>query len=408
MIAQRLVASLLVTVLAQSVGAAWRVDSQFEGASVQVIELDEQARRVRFAPGGDPKQGWPCWWMFELQGVTPGEVLHLELDGASMRRSSGGVLAATWAMPHRASYSEDSGATWLRTEPAVQDGKVRRWALTPKTPQVRVAWGPAFVPSDAQALVDRMAMSPHATAFVLAQTRGNRPVPALRVREGEEADRPAIWIQARRHAWEAGSSWVGRGFIEWLMGEDPRAIQLRRSVEVLYVPIMDVDGVATGNGGKERVPQDHNRDWSDMPHWPAVDAAQKQMLALNQAGRLVMFMDLHNPGPNDQQPFYYTVPPEDLSETGRRHLKRWVECTQTEMTGPLVFTPQTRASGKAYDPKNWQRISKNWVHAHTHERVVAVTLETSWNAPGSDVAGYLAVGRQLGLAMELYMRPVGE
>jgi len=54
--------------------------------------------------------------------------------------------------------------------------------------------------------------------------------------------------------------------------------------------------------------------------------------------------------------------------------------------------------------RDGKRISKNWVVAHTAGHVVAVTLETAWNTPHSTTAGYQTVGRQLGLAVELYLR----
>ncbi len=41
---------------------------------------------------------------------------------------------------------------------------------------------------------------------------------------------------------------------------------------------------------------------------------------------------------------------------------------------------------------------------NTREHVVAVTLETTWNAPNSTISGYETVGRQLGLALERYLK----
>jgi hypothetical protein len=45
--------------------------------------------------------------------------------------------------------------------------------------------------------------------------------------------------------------WVAQGFAEWLLSDrDADAAWLRQHGEVFIVPIMDVDNVATGNGGK--------------------------------------------------------------------------------------------------------------------------------------------------------------
>ena len=142
-----------------------------------------------------------------------------------------------------------------------------------------------------------------------------RPCPALRLQGGrpaDEQDGPAIWLQARQHAWESGSSWVCRGAAEWLAGDDRRAERLRERCEIYIVPIMDIDNTATGNGGKECLPQDHNRDWTDKPHHAEVAAAQKHLLRLADEKRLALFVDLHNPGPNDKQPFFYFCPEDTL------------------------------------------------------------------------------------------------
>ena len=59
---------------------------------------------------------------------------------------------------------------------------------------------------------------------------------------------------------------------------------------------MDVDSVAKGLGGKNQKPHDHNRDWSEKPHWKAVRAAMNELVTMDDAGKLDMVFDLHDPG----------------------------------------------------------------------------------------------------------------
>ncbi|MGC3967357.1 MAG: M14 family zinc carboxypeptidase [Pirellulales bacterium] len=265
-----------------------------------------------------------------------------------------------------------------------------------------------FDVDDAGELVDRLAAEhKYVTKFELAKSREGRAVPALVVDEkpegGDDASRLGIWIQARQHAWESGGSWVGVGFIEWLTSDDPRAVALRKQATIYFVPVMDVDSVATGNGGKNQTPQDHNRDWSAKPHFPEVAAAQKRIAELDKAGRFDLFVDLHNPAPSDGQPFFFVSPDEELSPTVRRNIGAFVAAAKEEIVGPLKLSPNTRPSGANYSPQ-WQAISKNWVTANCRPHVVSVTLETSWNTAHSTTAGYTTVGRQLGLAIEKYFR----
>ncbi|HJN09501.1 MAG: hypothetical protein QGH33_18430 [Pirellulaceae bacterium] len=86
--------------------------------------------------------------------------------------------------------------------------------------------------TDANALTEwASARIPQTRKVDLVRTRGGQVIPAIRVgakpagaaRSSESPPttqpingRPyTIWIQARQHAWEAGSSWVCKGLINW-------------------------------------------------------------------------------------------------------------------------------------------------------------------------------------------------
>ncbi len=74
-------------------------------------------------------------------------------------------------------------------------------------------------------------LCPLAKSFILARTLDGRPVPGVYLAPAGKR-RFTIWIQARQHGWETGSSWVGRGFMEWLVSSDPAAIALRQETSV--------------------------------------------------------------------------------------------------------------------------------------------------------------------------------
>jgi hypothetical protein len=280
------------------------------------------------------------------------------------------------------------------------------WRVPAAGTSMWLAWGPPFTPRDASALVTRLtAGHSFAEAFTLARTREDREVPAARIHEGKPpgADCFGVWVQARQHAWESGGSWVCRGFAEWLAGEDEAARWMREHAEIFIVPIMDVDHVATGDGGKEALPQDHNRDWSDAPHWPEVAAAQRRLAALATEHRLDVFLDLHNPGATDLGSYFYTGEDSLLQEVGLRRRERFLALARQQFTGPIPYDPKTRASGAGYHPL-WRKISNNWVSVHGHPHTLALCLETAWNTPASTSDGYLATGRQLGAALAAYLR----
>lgn len=391
------------------------VRTDFEGGSARVEAVDQAGRVIRFMPGGDPERGWPCWWSLRVDGLTEGERLTLDLAGSdlpvlSLGKNTGKPLAASWAMPGRAAVSTNDGRNWRQTEPGRRVGARMQYEVVGDGGPLWVAWGPSFTPRDTDELIHRAEKTgPFARAFDLARTRGGRPVRGLHISEAEENAAPspralpAIWIQARQHAWESGSSWVAHGLVDWLVSDDPEAQTLRRRAEVFVVPIMDVDNVATGNGGKEAAPHDHNRDWDQAPVYPEVAAAQKRLQELAKSERLALFLDLHNPAPGDARPFFFVGPQDLLTESAVSLRTGFLTKARARIREPLELEDKPRVTGPGYHPL-WRQISGQWVIDHGSANTVAVCLETSWNTAQSTTDGYCAVGRQLGQAVADFMR----
>ena len=369
-----------------------KISSDFPGGSARVQAIDQAARSIQILPAEVKDRGWVCWWYFKLEGIQPGEKITLEVGGG------------VWAQPQRAVFSLDN-EKWTQTEP----GKLvkGRMIYTQKieSKEAWFAWGPVFTQKHAQALVDSAAKTcADAKAFELCKSADGRACPALRV-SGSKDEKPfGVWISARQHAWESGGSWVCKGLVDWLVSDDPRAVALRKKAVFTIVPVMDTDDVELGAGGKGRVPNDHNRDWSDEPHWPEVRAAIAEIKRLNAAGTFDLFVDLHNPSANDKNPYFYTSAKSELSQKAFTNLQTFLSCGKEEITGPLKFIGKTMEDGPNYD-KDWKKISKNWVYANTAPHVTAVTLETSWNVPESNQENYQRVGKELGLAIERYLQP---
>jgi hypothetical protein len=372
---------------------ALSVVANFPSGAAHVQSIDQEQRIVRVLPPSHEGRGWVVWWYFKLEGIEPGETITLEVGNGP------------WSTPAQAAFSND-GKTWRQTPPGDPQGDWMVYRQRVDGREAWFAWGPPFTPEDAQQLVDDAARKfPAAVAFDLCRTREGRSTPALVIHEPKPGDERyrGVWLQARQHAWESGSSWVCRGAVEWLTSDDPRAQSLRTKAKIYVVPIMDIDSVALGAGGKEQKPHDHNRDWSDNPHWRSVSAAMEHIRREDAACRFDLFVDLHNPAPSNKNPFFFIAPAELFTQPRRANSDRFLAACRLEMTGPPAFDGQTHESGIRYDPA-WKQISKNWVTAHTREHVVALTLETPWNTPHSTTEGYQTIGRQLAMAIERYLR----
>lgn len=413
----KLLSSAFLTFLAAlsfAHGADLQVATDFPGGSARVESIDQSTREVRFMPGGDPARGWACWWYLRIDGTAAGEKLTLNLAGSDLPTRNNGQLtdkplAASWAMPGRAVYSVDGGKTWKQTSPGRRAEDRMTYEAVAEGASVLAAWGPPFTSAQAEALITGVekAVPGGAQRFELCRTRGGRVVPGVRVAgiatALDEPKRFGIWLEARQHAWEAGSCWVMQGLADWLTGSDEESRWLRANAEIFLVPIMDVDNVETGNGGKEADPRDHNRDWSDTPYYPEVAAAQERLSKLSAEGRLDLYINLHNPAPGDARPFFFCGPLELLSPQAQRNRSAFLAQARAKIVAPLELLLEPRTTGPNYHPL-WRQISGQWVTDHGNPQTVSACLETSWNTPHSTVDGYRTVGRQLGQAIAAYFR----
>ncbi len=398
--------------LASSV-QAFSVATDFEGASCRVLKVDEAAQSVEVMPGGDPQRGWPCWWCFRLDGCTPGKPVTVLLHGSDApmpRDDKHQPLAAFWAMPPRAFVSTE-GVRWETSEPGKMEGAVMHYAFTPSAASVRVAWGPAFTPKDAKTLVHGLAEAHPSFAQVeeLCRSLEGRPVPMLHLKENSAADeqRAVVWIEARQHAWESGSSWVGQGCMRWIVSNATEAAWLRQHAEIFCIPIMDVDNTATGNGGKDALPQDHNRDWSATPHWNEVAAAQSHIRGFIQQQRMAVFLDLHNPGPTDSKAFFYVLPASQLQAPMVAARDRFVALATANIgkVYPMQTTP--KFDGPGYHPL-WHQMSGTWVSLNGNPETVGICLETAWNTPEAGTEGYQNVGAALAATVAEFLKTKGK
>lgn len=410
-LAVALVLSFLVpplTLAGESASAAGlTVSADFPGGSAEVQAVDAASGAIHICPAVHEGRGWPCWWYLRIDGLTPGNQVTVKVSGNPKPFRDKQRLSANWSQPQRAAISADN-ETWSQTpKREISADKIAIYRFDAPAKTVWLASQPPFLPSHADTLLERVArQTPGAERFVLAKTREGRPVPGIKL-GGGTADEPAllgVWVQARQHAWESGGSWVSRGFVEWAAGNDPAAAQFRRTASIYVIPIMDVDNVTLGAGGKEAVPRDHNRDWDDHPVYPEVAAAQQRIRELNAQGRLHVFLDLHNPGPGESRPYFYgpldlhTMPASQQANYSR-FLALSVEC----MRDPLPMDGKYHFATYVQTEEERNRVSVTWVRNHTRDQAVAMSLETAWDTPHSTPDGYQAVGRQLAQAIARYL-----
>jgi len=397
-----LLASCLVIIPME---ASIEVISDFSGGSGEVTLLDSENQVVGLTPSLRESRGWPCWWYFRIEGAETGKPFSLRLSSNRRPFMEGRILPSSWSQPFRAAISTDN-IQWQQTPKAkVTEDHTAIYSFPAPAPVFWVAWGPPFLPGHARDVLHELqGQIPESRIFPLARTRMNREVSGMEINP-DSKDLPALWIQARQHAWEAGSSWVGKGFMDWLAGTSKDAEWLRTNVAITYIPIMDVDSVAVGAGGKDSRPRDHNRDWDQNPVYPEVKAAQDRIRPWLETGKPFAFIDLHNPGPGEGRPFFFG--PFQYNNWDEEHKTRYelfLRKAIQHMTPPLAIQERYRITSYVKSQEELDRMSSNWIRNRGNEKTIAVTLETSWNTPNSTISGYESVGRKLGLAVTAYFR----
>jgi len=118
------------------------------------------------------------------------------------------------------------------------------------------------------------------------------------VRIGNPRARYRVFLRARAHPWEAGSSWVAQGLIQRLLLEDEQSRRYLERYCVYILPMANKDGVTRGRTRFNLQGKDLNRDW-DKPADPQLApenyALEKWLEGMIQAGQPPhLALDLHN------------------------------------------------------------------------------------------------------------------
>ena len=132
----------------------------------------------------------------------------------------------------------------------------------------------------------------------IGKTVEGRPLEMIRI--GHPGAKHRVFVRARAHPWEAGSSWVVQGLINRLLLDDELSRKCLERYCVYILPMANKDGVARGSTRFNLCGKDLNRDW-DKPADPRLAPENywleqwlHRMIATHQVPQLAL--ELHNDG----------------------------------------------------------------------------------------------------------------
>jgi hypothetical protein len=282
-----------------------RFNKNFEGASIGRIEVVGPAEFRCHVEGQYDERGHnrqATWFYFRVDGAAGRDVTLTLTDFVGEYNDKPGAVGMG---PGIVPVFSDDGAAWRHFEEgaATWDAKAKELTLRfrPAADKVWIAHVPPYTWSDLRKLLGEVERSPHARVETIGRSAGGREMPMVTVTDWGTPDdgKKVVWLQARQHAWEAGTSYVMEGALRFVTSEDPAATELRKRVVFRFTPMVDVDGCALGRVRFNANGYDVNR------HWAKVDLRDKAWLerapeiwyakkAIVGAGRIDLMVNMHN------------------------------------------------------------------------------------------------------------------
>jgi hypothetical protein len=269
---------LTLALLASSTAAEIVINRNFEGASLGTVEkLGDAQFRLHVAGQYDERgrNRQASWIYFRMDHVAGRDLTLTFTDYVGEYNDKPGACAMT---ANTIPVFSDDGRTW-RHFPAMD------WDATAKEATVRIhpeqdtlwiAHIPPYTHGDLLHLLAEIDRSPHARVEIIGKTVQGRDLHLVTVTDFTVPDdaKKVVWLQARQHAWEAGTSQVLEGALRFVTSDDEKARELRRRVIFKFTPMMDPDGCANGGVRFNANGYDVNR------HWDEVDLRDKEKLRL--------------------------------------------------------------------------------------------------------------------------------
>jgi hypothetical protein len=231
---------------------------------------------------------------FLLQG-RPGARLTLEFKNLdNVYNGQPGSVAKEL----KAAVISQDGRDWRPMALESLAGDRVRLAVQMPGPRLYVARVEPYRLSDLDRFLDSIRDNPRVKIDSIGKTVGGRDLEIVRI--GDARARYRVFLRARAHPWEAGSSWVAQGLIQRLLLEDEQSRSYLERYCVYVLPMANKDGVARGRTRFNLQGKDLNRDW-DKPADPQLApenyALEKWLEAMIRAGQPPhLALEMHNDG----------------------------------------------------------------------------------------------------------------
>jgi len=278
----------------------------FEGASLGKIEKLGDAEFRLHVEGQSDERGrnrQTTWFYFRMDHVAGRELTLTFTDWVGEYNGRPG--ACPMGPTLRPVFSHD-GETWEHFRDLAWDAEKKESTLKfkPARDTVWLAHIPPYPHTKLLKLLGELDRTPHTRTEVIGKTALGRDLHLVTVTDfaRPDAGKKVVWLQARQHAWEAGTSFVMEGALRFITSDEPAARALREQLVFKFTPMMDPDGCALGKVRFNAHGWDVNRHWDKVdlrdPQWlrlmPEIWYVKKAILAAHAERPIDVMVNLHN------------------------------------------------------------------------------------------------------------------
>jgi len=332
----------------------------FESGSIGRIEkLGETTFRVHVLGQQDERgrNRAATWYCFRMDHVQGRELTITLTDFVGEYNDVPGSCPMNEKL--RPAMSED-GQTWGHAEDMTWDNEKKEATvrLKPKHDSVWLATQPMYPHSRFVALLAELKQSPHARIETIGKSVQGRDLVLVTVTDfaNPDSDKQTLWLQARQHAWETGTSYVAEGALRFAISDKPEARALRENNICIFTPMVAVDGCAIG------LPRFNVHGYDPNRHWDEVNLRDKRFLELMpevwyfkkavlshvaRGGRIDLMLNMHNTETGE----YVATQADDEQSLAKMNLmyERLLAATIFDPSPPQKLRTSERASGNT----NW-------------------------------------------------------
>lgn len=178
----------------------------------------------------------------------------------------------------------------------------------------------------------------------LGRSLNGRPINLLQINPHAEV---VILLVGRQHPAEVTGSIAMSAFVDTLFDDDATSIAFRERYNVIVIPMMNPDGVITGNWRHNAGGVDLNRDWASFRQ-PETELVLELLEKLDSEGKSVrLFVDFHS---TNRNLMYTQMDDEPISLPG--FTSRWVEASMARLPD-YEFTQERRPASETANGKNY-------------------------------------------------------